>query len=52
MSRCGEGRAGTRQAPRIAMEYSPLNAIPYVSYVDAGTKELVEQLGIELGGKC
>ncbi|MFN8442000.1 MAG: M24 family metallopeptidase [Caldilineaceae bacterium] len=27
---------------RIAMEYSPLNAIPYVSRVDAGTKEMVE----------
>ena len=28
--------------PRLAMEYSPHNAIPYVSWVDAGTKELVE----------
>ena len=28
---------------RIAMEYSPGNAIPYVSRVDAGTKELVEE---------
>lgn len=28
---------------RIAMEYSPGNAIPYVSRVDAGTKEFVEQ---------
>ena len=26
----------------IAMEYSPRNAIPYVSTVDAGTKEMVE----------
>ena len=26
---------------RIAMEYSPMNAIPYVSRVDAGTLELV-----------
>ena len=26
------------------MEYSPDNAIPYVSYVDAGTKELVERV--------
>lgn len=34
-------RAGATQ--RIAMEYSPANAIPYVSRVDAGTKELVEQ---------
>ena len=29
---------------RIAMEYSPRNAIPYVSWVDAGTKEMVEQV--------
>lgn len=35
------GRHGKR--PRIAMEYSPNNAIPYASWVDAGTKELVEQ---------
>lgn len=34
---------------RIAMEYSPHNAIPYVSTVDAGTKELVEAaLGVEI----
>jgi hypothetical protein len=26
------------------MEYSPHNAIPYVSWVDAGTKEMVEQV--------
>ena len=25
---------------RVAMEYSPLNAIPYVSLVDAGTVDL------------
>jgi Xaa-Pro aminopeptidase len=35
------GRNGNK--PRIAMEYSPNNAIPYASWVDAGTKELVEQ---------
>jgi len=28
----------------IAMEYSPENAIPYVSRIDAGTKELVERV--------
>lgn len=32
----------TAQRPRIAMEYSPDCAIPYVSKVDAGMKELVE----------
>jgi Xaa-Pro aminopeptidase len=33
---------------RVAMEYSPLNAIPYVSRVDAGTIELVKKLGVEI----
>jgi Xaa-Pro aminopeptidase len=36
---------GTR---RVAMEYSPLCAIPYVSRVDAGTIELVRQQGVEV----
>ena len=31
---------------RIAMEYSPGNAIPYVSRVDAGTIETVRQCGV------
>jgi Xaa-Pro dipeptidase len=30
---------------RVAMEYSPGNAIPYISRVDAGTIETVQQLG-------
>jgi Xaa-Pro dipeptidase len=33
---------------RIAMNYSPNCAIPYVSRVDAGTVELVRALGIEI----
>jgi Xaa-Pro aminopeptidase len=33
---------------RIAMEYSPNCAIPYVSRVDAGTIELVRQAGVEV----
>lgn len=33
---------------RVAMEYSPRNAIPYVSKVDAGTLEMVRSLGIEV----
>jgi Xaa-Pro dipeptidase len=33
---------------RIAMEYSPGCAIPYVSRVDAGTIELVRQFGVEV----
>ncbi len=36
---------GTR---RIAMEYSPNGAIPYVSRVDAGTIELVRGQGVEV----
>ncbi len=31
---------------RVAMEYSPGNAIPYVSRVDAGTLETVRQCGV------
>ncbi|HEY4385855.1 MAG TPA: M24 family metallopeptidase [Ktedonobacteraceae bacterium] len=33
---------------RVAMEYSPLNAIPYISRVDAGTIELVRSFGAEV----
>jgi len=32
---------------RLAMQYSPLNDIPYVGLVDAGTVELVRSLGVE-----
>jgi len=35
-------------AKRIAMEYSPGNAIPYISRVDAGTVEAVRQLGVDV----
>jgi len=33
---------------RVAMEYSPLCAIPYVSRVDAGTAEAVKGRGVEI----
>ena len=33
---------------RVAMEYSPLNLLPRVSRVDAGTVELVRSLGVEV----
>jgi Xaa-Pro dipeptidase len=33
---------------RVAMEYSPGNAIPYISRVDAGTVESVRQCGVEV----
>ncbi|QQS34579.1 MAG: M24 family metallopeptidase [Ignavibacteriales bacterium] len=32
----------------IAMEYSPFNAIPYVSKVDAGTIEFIKSFGVEI----
>jgi Xaa-Pro aminopeptidase len=35
-------------AGRVAMNYSPNCAIPYVSRVDAGTVELVRSLGVEV----
>lgn len=37
-----------RAGMRIAMEYSPMNAIPYVSRVDAGTVDLVRSFGVEV----
>src|SRR5580765_3321706 len=44
--------AGLRQLlqglRRVAMEYSPKCAIPYVSRVDAGTIELVRAAGVEV----
>jgi Xaa-Pro aminopeptidase len=35
-------------AKRVAMQYSPQCAIPYVAMVDAGTVELVRRLGAEV----
>lgn len=32
----------------VAMQYSPLNAVPYVARVDAGTVELVRSCGVEV----
>ncbi|HZN33113.1 MAG TPA: M24 family metallopeptidase [Pirellulaceae bacterium] len=47
-----ELEAGVQQlvggAKRVAMEYSPRNANPYVSRVDAGTFELVRSFGAEI----
>lgn len=37
---------------RIAMEYSPRNAIPYVSKVDAGTIEVIRGLGVDVVSSC
>lgn len=38
--------------PRIAMEYFPQAAIPYLSRVDAGTIELVRSLGADIGSSA
>jgi Xaa-Pro aminopeptidase len=35
-------------AKRVAMQYSPNNAIPYVSIVDGGTVELIRSFGVEV----
>ena len=37
-----------RDKRRVAMQYSPLNDIPYVGLVDAGTVELVKSFGVEV----
>jgi len=37
-----------RSGMKVAMEYSPLNALPYISCVDAGTVELVRSFGVEV----
>src|SRR5262245_50100208 len=36
-----------RGLKRVAMQYSPENAIPYISRVDAGTIEMVRRRGVE-----
>ncbi len=41
-------RASLTGIKKVAMEYSPLNAIPYVSRVDAGTIEQIKSLGVEI----
>jgi Xaa-Pro dipeptidase len=41
-------RAVLGPARRVLMEYSPGNAIPYVSRVDGGTLDLVRGLGVEV----
>ncbi|MBN1543335.1 M24 family metallopeptidase [candidate division KSB1 bacterium] len=41
-------RKALGSAKTIAMQYSPKNAIPYVSTVDGGTLELIRSFGIEV----
>ena len=38
----------TNKKPRIAMQYSPMNDVPYMSRVDAGTIELIRSLGVDV----
>lgn len=33
---------------RVAMQYSPMNDIPYISRVDAGTIELIRSFGVDI----
>jgi Xaa-Pro aminopeptidase len=37
-----------KSSRKVAMEYSPLGEVPYVSYVDAGTLERVRACGVEV----
>jgi Xaa-Pro aminopeptidase len=37
-----------QSAKRVAMEYSPRGAVPYVSRIDAGTFERVRECGVEV----
>ena len=39
--------AEKRKPLRVAMQYSPMNDIPYISRVDAGTIELIRSFGVE-----
>src|SRR5262249_1835082 len=41
------GSAANGSKKRIAMQYSQMNDIPYISRVDAGTIELVRSFGVE-----
>lgn len=41
-------RALLPQGITVAMEYSPMNDVPTVSYVDAGTIELLRALGVNI----
>jgi Xaa-Pro aminopeptidase len=41
-------REALRGIKKLAMQYSPLNTIPYISRVDAGTVELVRSFGVDV----
>jgi len=37
---------------RVAMQYSPMCAVPYVSNIDAGTVELIRSMGVEVASSA
>lgn len=41
-----------RNSKTVAMQYSPMNAIPYISKVDAGTIELVKKCKVKIISSC
>ncbi len=41
-----------RGCSRVAMQYSPECAVPYVAMVDAGTVELIRSFGVEVAGSA
>lgn len=41
-------RQALHGSSKVAMQYSPLNAIPYISRVDAGTVELIRSFGVQV----
>ncbi len=45
-------RALVGGARRVAMQYSPNCAVPYVSMVDGGTIDLIRGLGVEVGSSA
>jgi Xaa-Pro aminopeptidase len=45
---CDNLKKALGKSKKVAMQYSPKNAIPYVAMVDAGTIELVRSLGTKV----
>src|SRR5262245_30326050 len=39
-------------AKKVAMQYSPMNTIPYISRVDDGTVELIRCFGVDIGSSA
>lgn len=46
--RLSETLTAANKKPRIAMQYSPLGDVPYMSRVDAGTIELIRSFGADI----